>query len=42
MDVREEQPIKQASPKIFTEEGMVMDLRDEQFSKHPFPKLVTL
>ena len=40
-DVREEQDIKQLSPKLVTEEGMVTDVRDERKRKHLSPKLVT-
>ena len=34
MDVREEQPIKQATPKLVTEDGILMDVREEQPKKH--------
>ena len=30
MDVREEQPSKQFSPKLVTEDGILMDVREEQ------------
>ena len=30
MDVREEQPPKQSSPKLVTEDGILMDVREEQ------------
>ena len=39
MDVREVQPTKQLS-KLVTEEGMLMDVREVQFLKQPFPKYV--
>ena len=32
---------KHPSPRLVTEEGMSMEVRDEQPLKHPFPKLVT-
>lgn len=41
MDVREVQPTKQLS-KLVTEEGMLMDVREVQFLKQPFPKYVTV
>ena len=28
-------------PKLVTEEGIVMDVKEEQFLKHLYPKLVT-
>ena len=33
MDVREEQPLKQPSPKLVTEEGISIDVREEQPAK---------
>ena len=30
MDVREEQSLKQYSPKLVTEDGILMDVREEQ------------
>ena len=41
MDVREVQPTKQLS-KLVTEEGMLMDVREVQFLKQPFPKYATV
>ena len=41
IDSREEQPLKQESPKLVTEDGMSMDVRDLQPLKHLSPKLVT-
>ena len=41
MEVREVQPTKQLS-KLVTEEGMLMDVREVQFLKQPFPKYVTV
>ena len=32
MDVREAQPPKQYSPKLVTEDGILMDVREEQYS----------
>ena len=40
MDVREVQSLKQLAPKLVTEEGMSMWVRDVQPMKHPC-KLVT-
>ena len=33
IDSREEQPLKQLDPKYVTEDGMVIDVREVQFSK---------
>ena len=40
MDVKP-QPAKHQSPKLVTDSGMVMDVREWQRSKHLSPKLVT-
>ena len=32
MDVREEQPQKQEVPKLVTEDGILMDVREEQYA----------
>ena len=42
MDVREEQYAKHLSPKLVTEDGILMDAREEHPEKQDFPKLVTL
>ena len=36
-----EHKLKQPSPKLITEDGMLMDVREEQSLKQLFPKLVT-
>ena len=42
MEVRDSQPEKQPIPKLVTEEGMSIEVREVQFWKHPDPSLVTL
>ena len=39
--LREVQFLKQSSPKLVTEDGMSMDVRDSHLKKQPLPKLVT-
>ena len=41
MDVSAEQPQKQLSPKLITDDGMWMDVSAEQPQKQLSPKLIT-